>query len=267
MTELQPNGTEGPTDNLGTPVWNDLSAPDAAAARMFYTALFGWDVSITPGEQYGGYGMFLYDGKTVAGVGPTMDRNGPAAWLMYVLTDNAAETTARVAAAGGQVAVSPLAVGTQGTMAIFIDPAGASVGVWQPGIHGGAESMHSLMSVAWNELHSRDMAAVAPFYAAVFGWEAESSPFGDSEYTYWKLDGRGVAGGVPLAPTRPAEMPSHWLAFFAVPNCDDMVARARELGATTLTGPLTSEDGRYCILQDPQGAIFGMISAAPSQNS
>ena len=260
MTEQQTTRSEQPIYPPGTPIWNDVSAPDAAAARDFYASLFGWDVGATPGEEYGGYGMFLQDGKHVAGVGPTPDGHQPAAWLMYVHIENAEETTAKVAAAGGQVVVPPQAVGSNGTMAIFTDPSGASLGVWEPGTFTGAELFHRPGSVAWNELHSRDFGASSKFYAKVFGWQAESSPFGEIEYTLWKVNGRGVAGGFPLDSTVAADVPPVWFSYFSVPNCDVMVTRARELGATVLAEPLTSEDGRYSVLQDPQGAIFGVIS-------
>ncbi len=264
MTEQQSNATEQRTHLPGSLVWNDITTPDTAAARKFYSSLFGWDVSTAPDNEYG---MFLHRGKKVAGVGPVMNDNQPARWSTYVLTENAEETAAKVAAAGGEVAVAPTTMGTHGTMASFVDPAGAFLGVWQPGTHQGADQFHSPVSVAWNELHSRDIGASSRFFAAVLGWENESTPFGDIDYTYWKVDGRLVAGGVPLSPTRPAETPSHWFAFFSVPNCDDMVVRARNLGATVLAEPLTSEDGRYSILQDPQGAIFGVISAVAPPNA
>jgi uncharacterized protein len=263
MTEQQISQTVQQKKDPGTPIWHDVSAPDAESARAFYTSLFGWDVVVNPDEQYGGYGMFLQSGKQVAGVGPTMNEHQPAAWIMYLLTENAEETTAKVTAAGGQVVVPPMAVGTNGTMAIFIDPTGATFGVWQPGTHKGAELFHSMGTVAWNELHSPHVDRASSFYAAVFSWEAETSPFNDIEYTMWKLDGRGVAGGVPLAAATSTDAPARWFAYYSVRNCDDMVARARELGATVLAEPLTSEDGRYSVLQDPQGAVFGVISAPP----
>jgi predicted enzyme related to lactoylglutathione lyase len=261
VTELQDSGTRQQTYPPGTPIWNDVNAPDPAAARAFYTDLIGWDVAVSPDDQYGGYGMFLHDGKQVAGVGPTMGGDGFAAWSMYVLTEDAEETTSRVAAAGGQVVLPPLVVGTTGTMAIYTDPTGAFVGAWQPGTHKGADLFHTPGAVAWNELHSRDIAAASSFYAAVFGWQAEAEPFGDGEYTYWKIDGQNAAGGVTIAAEVPADVPSYWLVYISVPDCDQTVARALELGATVVSGPLTSEDGRYAAIRDPQGAVFGVISA------
>jgi hypothetical protein len=38
----------------GTPCWIDLMVTDAAAARQFYSSLFGWDILDGPPEA-GGY--------------------------------------------------------------------------------------------------------------------------------------------------------------------------------------------------------------------
>ena len=190
-----------------------------------------------------------------------MDEHQSATWLMYVLTDNVEEVSSKVTAAGGRVILAPTAVGTRGTAAIFADPNGARVGVWQPGTHRGAELFHRLGTVAWNELHAHDIGAASDFYKAVFGWEAETSPFGDVDYTMWKLDGRGVAGAIPLDVATAAEVPARWFSYFSVRDCDRTVARALELGATVLAEPIRSEDGLYSVLRDPQGAVFGVISA------
>ena len=102
MTEVQTSQTEQQRHAPGTPIWNDVNAPDAAAARAFYSSLFGWNAVVTPDEQYGGYGMFFHDGKQVAGVGPTMDEHQPAAWTPYVMTENAEETTAKAPQPAGR---------------------------------------------------------------------------------------------------------------------------------------------------------------------
>ena len=43
--------------SAGAPCWMDLSTSDTAAARSFYTGLFGWTAD-EPQEEFGGYFMF-----------------------------------------------------------------------------------------------------------------------------------------------------------------------------------------------------------------
>jgi len=50
------------------------------------------------------------------------------------------------------------------------------------------------------------------------------------------------------------------LAYFYVANCDEMAAKAKELGGKTLLAPMAIEKvGRMAILADPQGAVFAII--------
>jgi len=50
----------------GTFCWADLGTPDAAAAKRFYTALFGWDFDDMPMGDGAYYTMFEVGGKPVA---------------------------------------------------------------------------------------------------------------------------------------------------------------------------------------------------------
>ena len=54
-----------------------------------------------------------------------------------------------------------------------------------------------------------------------------------------------------------------WLPYFAVDDADATAARARELGAQVVMGPEDLPNvGRFCLLQDPQGAMFYAIKLA-----
>jgi predicted enzyme related to lactoylglutathione lyase len=55
-------------------------------------------------------------------------------------------------------------------------------------------------------------------------------------------------------------VPSHWLPYFAVEDCDRTVEKAKGLGAKVLAPPMDIPDtGRFSVLQDPQGAAFAVI--------
>ena len=77
---------------VGTPVWVDLAATDAGAARAYYEKLFGWKVEVSPDPQYGGYGMAKVDGKEVAGIGPKMNAEQPTVWQLYIGVESPLET-------------------------------------------------------------------------------------------------------------------------------------------------------------------------------
>ncbi|MGI8755816.1 MAG: VOC family protein [Acidimicrobiales bacterium] len=242
----------------GTPSWVDLSTPDTDTAAVFYGALFGWDVPEGE-EQFGGYRNATVDGKKVAGMMPQMNP-GPPVWTSYVSVDDAAATLAAVGEAGGSVVMGPMEVGPVGTMGLFADPQGAVCGIWQPGEHKGAELVNEPRTMCWNELSARDVDAAIAFYPQVFGWEATTSTDGPMPYTEWSLDGRTIGGMMPTPPMVPAEVPSHWLVYFAVDDCDATIAKAAELGGNAMMEAIEIPIGRFCGLTDDQGAMFAVIA-------
>lgn len=240
------------------PAWIDLGTPDTAAASRFYSALFGWDVQISPDPQYRGYGRALLDGKDVAGIGPTMSPDQPTAWSFYVGTDDAEALGRKVEAAGGRVLMPAFDVGDQGRMAVFADPSGAVISTWQPTAMGGFQTQGA-NAFAWAELNARDAAAALPFYRDVFGWALHASDSPDTPYTEFQIDGRSIAGATEMNPMAPPEMPNYWLVYFGVDDVDASTAKAVEAGGKEMLAPLDFPGGRMSMVSDPQGAIFGLM--------
>ena len=243
----------------GTPSWVDLGTSDLDGAAAFYGGMFGWKCeSAGPEEETGGYRMFFYKEKPVAGLGPQMNP-GPPFWTTYVTVANADETIAKVKAAGGTVFVEPMDVMDVGRMAVFADPTGAAISIWQPGTHPGSGWVNEPNTVCWNELSTRDIDAAKTFYAQVFGWGAETHGSGPGAYTEWQLGGGSVGGMMETPPMVPAEVPAHWLVYFAVDDTDRAVTTAQELGGSLIFGPMDIEPGRFATLSDPQGAMFAVL--------
>ena len=69
-----------------------------------------------------------------------------------IAVDDIGATVEKVAPAGGQVFIPPMAVGDAGTMAFVADPTGAVVGLWQANQHIGATLVSEPGAIIWNEL-------------------------------------------------------------------------------------------------------------------
>jgi predicted enzyme related to lactoylglutathione lyase len=80
------------------------------------------------------------------------------------------------------------------------------------------------------------------------------------DYTVFENEGAGIAGA-----TKPAmpNMPPTWLVYFEVADTDATVATAKANGATVFSEPTDIPAGRFAVLADPQGAVFGVIKSAP----
>lgn len=242
----------------GTPSWVDIGT-DVERAKEFYGSLFNWSSQDAgPPEETGGYGFFLKNSKLVAGYGPQQSP-GPPFWTTYVSVADADAIAKRVEAADGTVVIAPMDVMSAGRMAVFQDPQGVFISVWQPGEHTGAQVVNEPGSLCWTELNSRDVEGSKAFYSAVFGWEPLTHAEGPMPYTEFQLGGESIAGMMQMPPMVPAEVPPHWLVYFAVDDTDATVAQAQELGGSVRMPPMDTPAGRLSVLGDPQGATFGVI--------
>ena len=246
----------------GTPSWVDHGAKDLAGSNAFYSGLFGWEAD-DQGEEMGHYTLLRKGGKTVAGNMGLMGEGQPSAWVSYVSVDDADATVERAKKAGAAVFVEPMDVTDIGRMAVFADPTGAAIGIWQPKSFAGAELANESGSFVWNELNTRDLAAAKAFYSEVFGWTPNDLDLGGMQYTEWKLGENSVAGMMPMPDMVPAEVPAHWLVYFGTEDTDATVAKASKLGAEVVVAPTDIPPGRFAVLMDPDGAAFAVIKMAP----
>ena len=256
----------------GVPCWVDTWQPDADAAVSFYTRLFGWETEDTMPKGAGGkhYMCRLRD-KDVAAVASRPEESPDVtAWTTYIWVDDIDETVARVRQAGGDVIKEPFDALDGGRIAIIADPAGAALGIWQPGAHRGAELVNEPSAWSMSALNTPDPAGARRFYGSVFGWGTDTFEAGGAEITMWILP--GYLGGEPQQPVRrdvvatmmPAfgntDQPPLWSVDFWIADIDQAAATVSELGGTVLAEPYDIPDAalRQGVFADPQGATFSL---------
>jgi len=243
----------------GVPCWVDLGTPDIDKSLAYYTQLFGWTVD-DQGEEAGHYHIASAAGLPVAGIGPLMSP-GPARWTNYVSVTSADDTVAKVEGAGGTVLMGPMDVMDVGRMAIVADPAGAAIGIWQPGNFQGAQLVNEPGAFVWSQLMSTDIDRATSFYTEVFGWEASEDT--ENGGTAFSVAGKPVSGGMAMPSEVPAGTPSYWDVYFSVADADETAARVKELGGQILMGPQDIAAGRIAATMDPTGAMVGIAATTP----
>lgn len=109
----------------------ELTTSDLGQAKKFYKALFGWKLTDTP--MPGGMNYTLID--VGGGVGGGMQAqpmpDAPTAWLAYVLVDDVKKSIATARKNGATIILDYQEVMGMGALGIFVDPAGAMLGLWQ----------------------------------------------------------------------------------------------------------------------------------------
>lgn len=238
----------------GTPCWIDLSAPDVPAAAEFYGSLFGWTYLDT-GAEFGNYHIARVNGRAPAAIGPQFEEGQPAAWTLYLASDDVDATAKLIADNGGNLLMEPGDVGAKGRMLIASDPTGAVFGVWQAGETTGLQVFNEPGALAWEDARLTDAEAGRRFYASVFGYTYGPVEGAPPAYRTFEVDGRPV-GGIGDLTGAPEGTPSHWVGYFSVADVDAAVATAERGGGRVLGPAQDTPFGRMAELADPFGATF-----------
>lgn len=239
----------------GTFSWVDLTTSDAAGAKAFYGGVLGWEIEDSEIPGGGVYSMCMVDGEPVAAIAAETDRFPPH-WNSYVTVASADDALARAKGLGATVIEEPFDVMTAGRMALFADPTGAPLCIWEAGDSIGAGRVNDPGCLTWNELHTPDPAAALEFYVGLFGWNTEELSDGEGPaYTVIKV-GERTNGGVMVA--QPGE-PPNWMPYFTVESRDGALDEALRMGAEEIHR-MEMGAGQTAILADPQGAVFGLFA-------
>ncbi|KFE71405.1 VOC family protein [Hyalangium minutum] len=118
----------------------------------------------------------------------------------------------------------------------------------------------------WFDLMTPDVAAARSFYTAVIGWK--TTKWEQADYEMWTV-GNETIGGMMALPAEETKRgtPPHWLAHIETDDVDATVKKAQELGGKVLRpGTDIPTVGRFAILADPQGAIFGVFRPQEPMN-
>jgi uncharacterized protein len=235
----------------GTFSWADLSTTDTDGAKAFYIGLFGWDAEDTPIPEGGVYTMLKKGGKNVAALSDAQEGQ-PSVWNSYVTVESADDSAAAAQQHGGTAVMEAFDVMDVGRMAVVQDPTGAFFAVWQPGTNIGAERVNEPSALTLNQLNTSDPERAQEFYTGVFGWRFDKVA---DEPAYW-----GIYNGDRLNGGMMEQSPSAWLVYFGSESVDDNAGRIGELGGSVMVEPMAVPGGRILVAQDPQGAVFALLS-------
>lgn len=124
-----------------------------------------------------------------------------------------------------------------------------------------SEHKQIIGSIQWRDLTVPAADDVRAFYEAVVGWTSEPLDMGGySDYCMKSSDGKVVAG-VCHAQGVNAGLPAAWLMYITVADLDASIAQVTERGGSVLAGPKSIGANRYCVIQDPAGAVAALFQA------
>ncbi|MBL7986820.1 MAG: VOC family protein [Chlorobi bacterium] len=113
-------------------------------------------------------------------------------------------------------------------------------------------------AIVWHDLTVPDAENIKEFYSHVIGWETKPHPMCDDFNAIIPETGETIAG-ICHARGVNAGIPPQWLIYVEVDNVLESIERCKELGGTVAYGPRSIGTHNFCVIQDPAGAVVGLI--------
>ncbi|WP_428643357.1 VOC family protein [Roseibium sp.] len=109
---------------------------------------------------------------------------------------------------------------------------------------------------SWMELQSGDADKAKAFYSSLLDWGTETIDVGAGAYTMIANGDDKIGGFTP-----PMNGARGWLPYVTVDDVDARVEKARSLGATITSEPVSIPNvGRFATLTDPVGGVIALIT-------
>lgn len=254
-----------PNHPPGSFCWFECGSTDAAAAKSFYTQLFGWNAVDVPmaGDGGGHYTLLKVGDDDMAGLyqmfGPHFE-GVPSNWATYVKVDSADESADRAKSLGATIISPPMDIPGVGRIAFLQDPTGARIGLYQAGEHPGCAQPGSVQgAMGWSELATRDTEKAKAFYTELFHWGTKVDDQGPMPYTEFLVGDKSIGGMMEMTEQH-GDAPPHWLPYVLVDDCNASADKVTQLGGKIIVPPMDIPNvGRFSVFTDPTGACLAMI--------
>ena len=117
-------------------------------------------------------------------------------------------------------------------------------------------------SITWTDLTVPNAGEVREFYSEVVGWESEPVSMGEYDDFNMKSPTSGNTNvGICHARGGNAQIPPQWLVYITVENVDKSAQICESLGGKIIVAPKDMAGyGRYCVIQDPAGAVAALFT-------
>ena len=113
--------------------------------------------------------------------------------------------------------------------------------------------------IGWIDISVDDASGLRDFYSSVVGWQPEGLSMGDyDDFTMKTPHGGSAVSGVCHARGSNAELPRQWLIYITVADVDASAKACTELGGKLIVAPKAMDDARFCVIEDPAGAVAAL---------
>lgn len=117
--------------------------------------------------------------------------------------------------------------------------------------------------IVWVDLTIPNAEAVRDFYSQLVGWQPSPVDMGGYNDFNMNLPGTDLpAAGVCHTRGPNANLPAQWMIYIAVTDLDQRIETCLALGGEVIAGPTGDGLHRFCVIQDPAGAVAALVQVA-----
>lgn len=122
-------------------------------------------------------------------------------------------------------------------------------------------------SIGWIDLTVDKADQVRDFYHQVTGWRSEPTAMDNyDDYCMFGSASDQPVAGICHARGPNAGLPAQWLVYVTVDDLNQRVAKCVELGGQVIAATKDmGSAGRYCVIEDPAGAVAALFEPAENQ--
>ena len=114
-------------------------------------------------------------------------------------------------------------------------------------------------SIGWIDMTVANAGETRDFYAAVVGLVPQDVSMGDyADYNMTKPGSGEPAAGICHARGDNADQPPGWMVYCTVADVDASAAACVEQGGRIVVEPKGLAGGRFCVIEDPNGAMAAL---------
>ena len=125
----------------------------------------------------------------------------------------------------------------------------------------GEETPTNVGKIEWLDLTVEEASRARDFYCSVVGLSSSEQDMGSySDYNVNLPGTTNTVAGICHARGASANLPAQWLMYVRVEDVSQSIERCEKLGGRVVDGPKRLGNQRFCVIEDPAGAVLGLLS-------
>ena len=125
----------------------------------------------------------------------------------------------------------------------------------------GEEIPTNIGKIEWLDLTVEEASRAKDFYCSVVGWSSSEQDMGSySDYNVNLPGTTNTVAGICHARGASTNLPAQWLMYVRVEDVSQSIERCKKLGGKVVDGPKRLGNQRFCVIEDPAGAVLGLLS-------